>query len=333
MTAAEVPSTPLPVTNLRPRRVELGLVVMVSIVVVSAYGLASLGRNAELPADIRPFLAGTLGLFFFIHFAVRRLAFAADPVLVPTALLLNGIGSLYWRHLPASEREELAPRLERVIRDGIGRSESSSLKLAYFSDFYSVVTSAEGIGFLERVWNREVSIPGLQLSETDETTMAEQLALRSHPRSSEILDQQLDRIENPDRRERFQFVIPALSEDPDERSAFFVRIGAPANWGREPWVLDGLRFLNHPLRAGESLEQIRPALDKLLEVRDTGDIFFPRNWLAALLSGHNTPRAAEIVREFLARQAPDYPVRLRQIILQSADPLFRAVTNFESRDN
>ena len=92
MTAAELPSPPLPVTNLRPRRVELGLVVMVSIVVVAAYGLASLGRNAELPADIRPFLAGTLGLFFFIHFSVRRLAFAADPVLVPTALLLNGIG-------------------------------------------------------------------------------------------------------------------------------------------------------------------------------------------------------------------------------------------------
>ncbi len=65
---------------------------MVSVVVVSAYGLANLGRNAELPADIRPLVAGTLGLFFFIHIAVRRLAFAADPVLVPTALLLNGIG-------------------------------------------------------------------------------------------------------------------------------------------------------------------------------------------------------------------------------------------------
>ena len=248
-------------------------------------------------------------------------------------LLLNGIGSLYWRHLPASEREELAPRLERVIRNGMGRSESSSLKSAYFSAFYSVVTSAGGIGFLERVWNREVSIPGLQLSETDETTIAEQLALRSHSRASEILTEQLDRIENPDRRERFQFVIPALSADPDDRSAFFVRIGDPSNWGREPWVLDGLRFLNHPLRAAESLEQIRPALDKLLEVRDTGDIFFPRNWLSALLSGHNTPRAAEIVRQFLAEQEPDYPIRLRQIILQSADPLFRAVAILEPGGN
>ncbi len=92
MTAAELPPKSPVLSSLRPRRVELGLVVMVSVVVVSAYGLASLGRNAELPADARPLVAGTLGLFFFIHLAVRRLAFAADPVLVPTALLLNGIG-------------------------------------------------------------------------------------------------------------------------------------------------------------------------------------------------------------------------------------------------
>ena len=43
----------------------------------------------------------------------------------------------------------------------------------------------------------------------------------------------------------------------------------------------------------------------------------------ALLSGHNSPEAAETVREFL-RESPDYPVRLRQIIQQSADLLFRA---------
>ena len=248
-------------------------------------------------------------------------------------LLLNGVGPLFWRYLPASEREELAPTLERVLRDGIARPESSSLRSAYFSAFYAVVTTADGIDFLERVWSREVSIPGLQLSETDETTMAEQLALRSHPRASEILAEQLDRIENPDRRERFQFVIPALSADPEDRSTFFTRIGDPSNRGREPWVLAGLRFLNHPLRSAESLEQIRPALDELLEVRDTGDIFFPRGWLNALLGGHNTPRAAEIVREFLAEQGPDYPIRLRQIILQSADPLFRAVAILEPGAN
>lgn len=77
---------------LRPRRVELGLVVMVAAVVVIAYGLASLGRSASIPANLGPFLAWTLGLFFFVHAATRRLVPAADPVMLPMALLLNGIG-------------------------------------------------------------------------------------------------------------------------------------------------------------------------------------------------------------------------------------------------
>ncbi len=303
-----------------------------------AYLLENLGefddaitRGATWVTLWEEMLGGRVGPQVLMDLALEVIAVESTEQIVQ--LLLNGIGSIYWRHLLASEREELAPRLEGVLRDGIGRSESSSLKSAYFSAFYSVVTTGDGIDFLERVWRRETSIPGLRLSEIDETTMAEQLALRSHTRASEILAQQLDRIDNPDRRERFQFVIPALSEDPDERSAFFVRIGDPDNRGREPWVLAGLRFLNHPLRAGESLELIRPALDELLEVRDTGDIFFPRSWTSALLSGHNTPAAAEIVREFLAQQEPDYPFRLRQIILQSADPLFRAVTISGSGSN
>ncbi len=93
MTAVERRPAARPrVASLRPRRVELGLIALIAIVVVSAYGLASLGESASVPADIGPFLAWMLGLFFFVHLAVRRFAANADPVLLPMALLLNGIG-------------------------------------------------------------------------------------------------------------------------------------------------------------------------------------------------------------------------------------------------
>ena len=82
----------LVISALRPRRVEFGLVVLVAVVVIVAYGLASLGRSASIPANLGPFLAWILGLFFFVHVAVRRFAPAADPVMLPMALLLNGLG-------------------------------------------------------------------------------------------------------------------------------------------------------------------------------------------------------------------------------------------------
>ncbi|MEM7141405.1 MAG: FtsW/RodA/SpoVE family cell cycle protein [Actinomycetota bacterium] len=85
-------SLPPVIAALRPRRVELGLIALIAVVVVAAYGLASLGQSSSVPANIGPFLVWMLGLFFFVHLAVRRFAPAADPVMVPMALLLNGLG-------------------------------------------------------------------------------------------------------------------------------------------------------------------------------------------------------------------------------------------------
>ena len=95
------------------------------------------------------------------------------------------------------------------------------------------------------------------------------------------------------------------------------------NRRHEPWVLEGLHYLHHPLRAAQSEKYIRPSLDLLVEIQRTGDIFFPTRWMNATLGGHNTGTAANTVREFLTAQ-PNYPIRLRRIILQAADELFRA---------
>ncbi|HSL57862.1 MAG TPA: FtsW/RodA/SpoVE family cell cycle protein [Acidimicrobiales bacterium] len=84
------------------RRVELGLIVLATVITVSAYALAGLGRTASIPANIGPFLAVVLGLFVFAHLAVRRLANNADGLLLPMAALLNGIGYVFIARLDES---------------------------------------------------------------------------------------------------------------------------------------------------------------------------------------------------------------------------------------
>jgi len=86
----------------------------------------------------------------------------------------------------------------------------------------------------------------------------------------------------------------------------------------------GLFSLHHPLRAESSKRYIKPSLDMLWDIQKTGDLFFPVNWLDATLSGDNTRDAADIVRAFLRDLPANYPDRLRDIMLQSADELFRA---------
>src|SRR5437016_7782157 len=197
------------------------------------------------------------------------------------------------------------------------------MKSTYFSSFRSTVTTSAGVAFLERVWRREQKIPGLVLSEPDEATMALDLAVRSVPSSAAILEEQFNRFMNPDRKARFEFVMPALSGRQETRDAWFAKLSNVQNRHREPWVIEGLHYLHHPLRAAQSEKYLRPSLELLREIQRTGDIFFPKNWLDATLGGHNTRTAADMVRTFLNAQK-DYPIRLRRIILQSVDELFRA---------
>jgi aminopeptidase N len=135
---------------------------------------------------------------------------------------------------------------------------------------------------------------------------------------------QLGRFTNADRRERFAFVMPAVSGDRGVRDAFFARLREVDNRRQEEWVLEAVRLLHHPLRAAESNAYVRPALELVLEIQQTGDIFFPKRWADATLGGHQSEETALDVRELIERLPPGYPPRLRWVLLASADPLFRA---------
>ncbi len=195
-------------------------------------------------------------------------------------------------------------------------------KAAFFNTFRSIVRTPDAIDRLRDIWSAEAA-PGLPLSENDLTGLAEALAVRGVQDAEALLDAQLERIDNPDRRARFTFVRPALSADVAVRDALFERLKVAANREHEPWVLSALGHLHHPLRAHESERYIQPSLDLLEEVQRTGDIFFPLGWLSRTLGGHSTESAATTVETFLAEH-PDLPARLRGKLLQAADPLFRA---------
>jgi aminopeptidase N len=230
----------------------------------------------------------------------------------------------FWKFLPDSSRHALGPKLEGVLREGLAAAGSASLKSAWFSALRDTAETPETLKWLEQVWRREENVPGLVLEEPDFITLAEELAVRAVPSWPEILDLQLARTANPDRKARFAFVRPALSSDAGVRDAFFDSLRDVQNRRREPWVLEALAYLHHPLRARSSAKYIPPSLELLQEIRRTGDIFFPKRWMDATLSGHRSAGAAQMVRQFLAAAPRDYPDRLRRTILSSADDLFRA---------
>jgi cell division protein FtsW (lipid II flippase) len=74
------------------RRTELGLLLFGSLLIVALYVIAELGTKSKIPADLGPFLGIVLALAIGAHMANRWLIPNANPVILPLAALLNGIG-------------------------------------------------------------------------------------------------------------------------------------------------------------------------------------------------------------------------------------------------
>lgn len=241
-----------------------------------------------------------------------------------TSRVLGYLRTTWWRFLPVEERTRRAGQVEDMLRAGLLASTTASRKAAWFAAIRDVATTPATVAWLGNVWAKKETVEGLPLAEADYSTLAQELAVRAVDGWKDILTTQLGRIENPDRKGRFEFVMPALSADPAERDRWFKALADVNNRRREPWVLEGLNYLHHPLRARASAGYVTPSLDMLWEIQKTGDIFFPKRWLDATLGGHSSPEVAAMVRAFLASLPDNYPTRLKNITLQSADELFRA---------
>jgi len=258
----------------------------------------------------------------FIETALASLAHERNELI--TARILSYTRDAYWRFTAQDARLRLAPRLEAALRSGLDAAPAQTSKSVWFSALRDVAQTRPTLDWLARVWRHDEKVPGLTLAETDEIRLAEELAVRGLDGASTILDEQYARTKNPDRKAQFAFVRPALSADPAARDTWFGALADVANRRREPWVLEGLRYLHHPLRESSSEKYIEPSLMMLRDIQRSGDIFFPKRWMDATLGGHRSPAAAAIVRTFVDGLPQQYPLPLRRVIQSSADELFRA---------
>jgi aminopeptidase N len=282
----------------------------------------ALTRGAALVTLWESMLEGRLTSDQMWNVLIAALPVEADEL--NTSQMLEYSRALFWRFTAADDREIISPRLETVLKDGLARAATTSRKAAWFGALRSVATTPDTVQWLERVWRRQVVIPKLPMAEADEADLALDLAVRDVPAAAAILDEQLTRFKNMDQKARFAFVRPALSSDAATREQFFESLKDVNNRRREAWVLEAARFLHHPLRAAASKKLVVDALGMVRDIQRTGDIFFPKRWADATLSGYQSPQTAADVRQFIDSLPADYPPRLKWVLLSSADPLFRA---------
>lgn len=247
----------------------------------------------------------------------------AEPNQLVLDLALDQLRSVFWLFLPEAVRPTEAPLVERVLWEAMLVAKDASIRKTYFQAFADIAVTPGAVEDAYNVWAGSADVDDLPLAENDLIALAQALAIKLPDRSERIVGEQLARTENPDNMRKLEFVAPSLSPDAATRDQFFASLAEAANRQTEPWVLDALANLHHPLRIRHSETYILPSLELLQEIQVTGDIFFPKRWLDETLANHRSASAAAVVRSFLDER-PGYNEQLRMKILQSAHMLFRA---------
>ena len=240
-----------------------------------------------------------------------------------TNYLSGRIQNIFWTFLNSKEQKSIQKKTEDQVLSLLNKNVPSNIKKTVFRLYQSIAISNVGKDNLYRIWKKDKSIKNLFLNENDFTSLAMQLAVFKHSKAKKILEQQHARISNPDRLERFKWLLPSLSSDENLRDNFMQSLLQKENREKESWVQTALSNIHHPLRQESSIKHLNSILEKLEEVQLTGDIFFPKAWLASSIGNYSSKKANGILNSFL-NDNPNYNSILLKKLHQTTDNLVRA---------
>lgn len=267
-------------------------------------------------------LSGHIAPLKAIHVFIAGLTLEKEELILN--VIKGKVAAIFWNYISEDQRAIIGEDLETLIyellqKDGF----SSSYKKTLFGLFKSIAYSEGGKDVLYDIWNKSLDIKGLHLGEDDYTNLAAALAIYKHSSAEDILQHALGNISNRDRKRRFEFLLPALSNTEKIRDDFMLSLAKAENREKESWVGSALYYMNHPLRQESAQKHLRMCLDMIEEIQLTGDIFFPKAWLNATIGNYTSDYAYDILEQFISDN-PNFPIVLKNKLLQASDGVYRA---------
>ncbi|MDV3568689.1 aminopeptidase [Elizabethkingia anophelis] len=236
-------------------------------------------------------------------------------------LITGYISGIYWGFLTESIRNKESESLENIVWNALQKQAAVNNKKNLFDCYQGIFRSRKAYDNLYTIWKSQTAPQGITLNDEDFTNLALALSLRNN-NNNDLLQEQLTRIKNPDRINRFKIIMKAASSDKKIRDEFFNSLAERQNRSNESAVGSALGYLHHPLRQHTSINYLPQTLELLKEIQKTGDIFFPDNWLRSTFSSYQNPKALTVVNRFI-QQNPDYNSILKNKILQATENLRR----------
>ena len=215
--------------------------------------------------------------------------------------------------------------LELCMMDLLGENRTNECHQYIIRKMSTRASSPEVLDQIESIW-RNHNDP--LLNEHDYMEMAYRLAIMHPQQWQEILSTQRARLTTEDLRNEFDYVSRACNPNADQRLQLFNNLLRPENRQQEPWAIATIRLLNSDVFEPQSNSYIESSLKSLEYIQQTSDIFFPGKWMKALMAGHKSREAAQIIDSFM-KANPNYPSNLKNKVLEASWILMKQVPYVE----
>ncbi|HMF57905.1 MAG TPA: M1 family aminopeptidase [Pyrinomonadaceae bacterium] len=265
-------------------------------------------REAELaPAD-------------YIELAIKQVERERDDVTVQS--ITGRVRVAFNYYLSDAQRQQVAPRLERLIFDRMMNAETPGLRITYFRAYQSIAMTDEGRANLKKILRGELIVPGMTLRSRDRFDIITALLARDDRDAPSLLEQQSAADVTDDGR-RYTYAAGAARRDAETKKKYFDAYMHDQQLP-ESWIEASAPPFNMILQSDLTLPYLAPALEMLPTLKRTRKIFFINNWLGAFLGGQCSNDALTTVQNFLERTpALDRDLRLK--VLENVAPLERCV--------
>jgi aminopeptidase N len=255
----------------------------------------------------------------YIGVALERIPAERDEVLVASLLArtLHAVRA----YLSDAQRAAVAPRIERVLADGMRGAPGAGLRIQHFRAYAAVAATDEGRRALKALLAGKETLPDIPLRARDRFRIVERLLAVGDADGPGLLAAE-SAAEGSDDARRYAFAAGAAAGQAATKARYFASfLDGPAL--AESWVEAALGPFNAVEQAALTAPYLGRALAALPRLKRERKIFFVNHWLAAFLGGQTAPGSAATVARFLEREKLDGDLRLK--VLEAADDLERTI--------
>ena len=257
----------------------------------------------------------------YINLAIKNVAIERDEVTVQS--ILNRVSIAFNSYLSDSQAKEIAPKLERMLSDGMMKSEKLGLRITYFRAYQAMAWSDAARADLKKILSGEIAVPGLQLRTRDRFDIITQLIARGDKDALALLEGQT-KSDTSDDAKRYAYSSRAATGTQENKKNYFEAYLNDTTLA-ESWIEASVGSFNSIHQSALTLPYLDAALKALPKLKRTRKIFFVNGWLAAFIGGQSDERALTIVQEFLNREDKTLDRDLRLKVLEAVDGLERSV--------